>query len=200
MSLGSCDFLGGLRIGTNESSANPCHNTRTRHRTDRYPSHHTTFPPPLGAPVSIEDRTGDLFAQTDLRAIAQGVNAQGVMGSGIAPIFRKHWPLMYAEYRHLCQTDQLAVGDLHAWQTVKGNWIYNLVSQHYTGKDARLNAIEASLTKALAHAVDHEVPSIGIPRIGAGIGGLTWPDVRAVLHRVAADHPVRLVIVSLPDA
>lgn len=150
--------------------------------------------------MTIEHRVGDLFAQTDLAAIAQGVNAQGVMGSGIAPMFKHYWPLMYEEYRDLCHSGQLKVGGLHVWQAPSGVWIYNLCSQHRTGRDARLDAIETSLTLALEHATRHRVPSIGLPRIGAGIGGLLWPDVLAVITRVAGDHPVRVVVVSLPNA
>ena len=150
--------------------------------------------------MSVEYRVGDLFAQTDLAAIGQGVNVAGVMGSGIAPVFKRYWPAMYAEYRALCHSGELMLGGVHAWQAESGVWIYNLASQRATGADARLDAIATSLTTALAHATVHDVPSIGLPRIGAGIGGLAWPDVRTVIEQVAHLHSVRVVVVSLPGA
>lgn len=150
--------------------------------------------------MSVEHRIGDLFTQTDLSAIAQGVNARGQMGKGIAPVFKRYWPQMYAEYRYLCLSGQLSVGGLHAWQTAKGNWIYNMCTQQNVGRDARLDAIESALSRTLAHATTHGVPSIGMPRIGAGIGGLRWEDVLATIKQAAVEHPVRVVIVSLPDA
>jgi O-acetyl-ADP-ribose deacetylase (regulator of RNase III) len=150
--------------------------------------------------MSVEHRTGDLFAQTDLDAIAQGVNGRGQMGKGIAPIFKRYWPEMYAEYRYLCLSGQLSVGGLHAWQTAKGKWLYNMCTQQNIGRDARLDAVESSLIAVLAHATENGVSSVGLPRIGAGIGGLRWADVLAVIEQVAGDHPVRVVVVSLPDA
>jgi O-acetyl-ADP-ribose deacetylase (regulator of RNase III) len=150
--------------------------------------------------MTVEHRTGDLFAQTDLAAIGQGVNCKGQMGRGIAVMFKRYWPEMYSEYRYLCISGKLRVGGLHAWQTAKGNWIYNLASQHNIGRDARLDAIESALTLALEHATRHGVPSVGLPRIGSDIGGLNWSDVLTVIEKVADDSPVRVVCVSLPGA
>lgn len=150
--------------------------------------------------MSVEHRTGDLFQQTDLAAIGQGVNCKGQMGRGIAVRFKQIWSDNYSEYRYLCMSGRLRVGGLHAWQAPSGVWIYNLASQHNIGRDARLDAIESALTLALEHAVQHDVPSLGLPRIGSDIGGLNWADVLAVIEKVAGDHPVRVVCVSLPGA
>lgn len=152
--------------------------------------------------MSVEHRVGDLFEQTDLSAIGQGVNCIGEMGSGIAPHFKRIWGSegMFDEYRQLCLSGQLSVGGLHAWQARSGVWIYNCASQHNKGKDARYEAIESSVALALEHAESHGVPSIGFPRIGAGIGGLKWPEVLASIEKVATDSPVRVVLVSQPGA
>lgn len=146
----------------------------------------------------LEHRTGDLFAQTDLDAIGHGCNTMGKMGGGIAVLFRRYYPDMFTEYRRLCLSGDLSVGGMFAWETAKGKWIYNLASQQRTGRDARIEAIEASLDLALVHATEHGVTSIGLPRIGAGIGGLRWPDVQAAITEVAAPSPVRVVLVSQP--
>jgi O-acetyl-ADP-ribose deacetylase (regulator of RNase III) len=39
--------------------------------------------------MSIEARTGDLFAQPDLTALAHGCNCAGAMGKGIAVPFKQ---------------------------------------------------------------------------------------------------------------
>lgn len=149
---------------------------------------------------TVEHRTGDLFAQPDLQALAQGVNCQGAMGSGIAPIFRRRDEDMYEDYRAMCWHGELRPGGLHAWRSADGTWIYNMASQDRTGADARLDAIEESLTAAVNHAEANGVSAIGLPRIGAGIGGLEWADVLEVFEKVAATTTVRLVVVSLPGA
>lgn len=60
------------------------------------------------------------------------------------------------------------------------------------------DVLDQALTTMLEHAEDHGVDVVGIPQIGAGIGGLRWPDVRVVIEEVAATSPVRVVVVSLP--
>lgn len=109
---------------------------------------------------------------------------------------------MYADYRARCEAGRLTPGRGFAWAlSADDSWryVYNLATQAKPGRDARLDAIEESLTGALAHAARHDVASIGLPRIGCGIGGLDWDDVNYVLNRVAARTSVRLVVVTPPD-
>lgn len=150
--------------------------------------------------MTVQHRTGDLFAQTDLAAIGHGCNCVGKWGSGIAPIFKRIWPDAYRAYRKACLSGVLTVGGMYPWQAPSGVWIYCLASQDRPGADARLDAIASSLRLALDHAHTHHVASIGLPRIGAGIGGLRWDDVLSTITDVAADDPVRVVLVSLPNA
>lgn len=144
---------------------------------------------------NVEYRTGDLLAQP-LPAYAHGVNCAGLMGAGIAALFRHRWPAMYTEYRTRCQ-GRLCLGDIHAWTAPDGTVVYNLATQPRPGACASLDAIRGAVTSCLADAGRRGLAAVGMPRIGAGIGGLAWPDVDAVIRQVACG-PVRLVVVSLP--
>lgn len=147
----------------------------------------------------IEYRTGDLFDQ-GLPAYAQGVNCRGLMGAGIAKEFRRRWPGMYNQYRHACDRYRLQLGQMMAWHERNTPVIYSLATQDRPGPHAKLDAIGQAVDSMLAHAEALQLPAVGMPRIGAGIGGLAWPDVQAVLEDVAVASPVRLVVVSLPEA
>jgi O-acetyl-ADP-ribose deacetylase (regulator of RNase III) len=46
----------------------------------------------------------------------------------------------------------------------------------------------------LTHASNSGISSIGLPRIGCGIGGLIWEDVRNVLRTLAESSPVDIVV------
>ena len=150
--------------------------------------------------MPVEYRTGDLFQQTDLAAISQGNNAGLKWGRGIAPVFKRIWPRMYEEFCIEINAGRLTLGDVFPWQAPSGVWIYNMVTQPRPGPCATLTAIEHALTLSLDHAIAHGVSSLGMPRIGAGLGGLAWEDVNAVVNRVAGQHTVRVVCVSQPDA
>jgi len=39
-----------------------------------------------------------------------------------------------------------------------------------------------------------QIARVGLPRIGAGLGGLAWPTVRALLATIAATTSVELIV------
>lgn len=153
----------------------------------------------------IEHRTGDLFApMDDVDAKAHGVNCRGVMGAGVARVFRFKHPLMHVAYQQLCRAErEQLLGRVMSWPTepfYDYRWLYNLFTQDLPGPDARLDAVRSSVTKMLTHAERNHVRTIALPRIGCGIGGLVWEDVAAVLEEVAASSPVRLIVITPPES
>ena len=146
--------------------------------------------------MSVEQVAGNLFTYPGLDSLGQGVNCEGVMGRGIAKGFRDLDEGMYRSYRELCLRGGLGLGGLHTWKLADGRWVYNLASQFQRGPHARIHAIASSLDKALEHAVEHEVTSLGLPQIGCGIGGLHWPEVLDAIEQVSARFPVRIVVVE----
>ena len=144
----------------------------------------------------MEYRTGDLFEQ-GLPALAHGVNCRGGMG-GIAGLFAAKWPNMEYEYQAVCAVGGLQPGDVLPWSAPEGTVIYNCATQLEPGADARLEAIEDSLAAAVHDAESRGIDRVGMPRIGAGIGGLLWSEVQEVVEKVGAGTTVTLVVVSLP--
>jgi O-acetyl-ADP-ribose deacetylase (regulator of RNase III) len=132
-------------------------------------------------------------------AFGHGCNCEGVMG-GLADKVEQRWPAMAAKYRAACRAGTFTLGGVLPWLDEEtGVWIYNLATQQHPGADARLEAIAGSVRAAIAHAGENGVGTIYLPRIGSGIGGLDWHDVRATLETVDAEAAdVELVVVSLP--
>lgn len=149
--------------------------------------------------MPVEYRTGDLFAQPDITALAHGCNCAGAMGKGIAVEFKKRYPKMYGAYKSACATGTFDVGDVFTWRE-GARTVFNLGTQAHWRTDAKLDWIERSLNKMIAEADALGITKIAMPRIGAGLGGVAWSDVRALLERVSADTSVTLVVVSLPGA
>lgn len=143
--------------------------------------------------MPVELTSGDLLALADLDAIAHGCNCAGVMGKGIALSIKKRWPQLYAEYRQLCKEHRFKLGDVFAWSDGKIT-IFNLATQPAPGKPASMAAIEQALERMLQIATERRIPSIGLPRIGAGLGKLSWPPIRDLIARVGSASPVRLVV------
>lgn len=128
--------------------------------------------------------TGDMFNGGG-DAIAHGCNMQGVMGAGVARVVRDMYPRMYDTYRRKCQRKVFKLGDVWYWDAEPA--VFNLMTQDQPGPDARLSAVTTSVRKMLFRAGVEGIKSIDMPRIGCGIGGLEWVDVRETLVRVLED-------------
>lgn len=133
---------------------------------------------------------GDIFSIKGVNSYAHGCNCAGSMGRGIAVQFRKKFPLMYENYRRMCIDGHYHPGDVFDYNYGIGH-VFNLATQqHYCipGQLAKLEHIKASMEKMMSLAEADGVESIALPKIGAGLGGLKWTDVKLVIEEVAASH------------
>jgi O-acetyl-ADP-ribose deacetylase (regulator of RNase III) len=136
---------------------------------------------------------GDLFATEGLNVFAHGCNCAGSMGAGIAIEFRKRWPRMYDEYVARCADGRFALGDVFTW-TEGDVTVYNLGTQQHWRKKAQLPALAKALRTMVTLAPRAGIDRVGLPRIGAGLGGLDWTRVKRVLKEVGDETPVTLTV------
>lgn len=133
------------------------------------------------------NRMGDMFT-SDAPAIGHGVNCQGVMGAGVANLMRAKYPTVYAAYKRRCDSGNLIPGETQVvpipFDEAVGPpfYVVNMATQSMPGPDARIFHIEGAASAAALVAEAFDWGRIAIPRIGCGIGGLTWDEVRPVLE------------------
>lgn len=138
----------------------------------------------------ISFKHGDLFT-SGLSAFAHGCNCQGAMGKGIALQFKQKYPAMYAEYKKWCTTGRFKLGSLMIWYDDKtATTIFNLATQERWDRGgASLPALQSSLEGMCEYAVRFEVKDIGLPLIGAGLGGLSPYAVKNTLIDTSHEYP-----------
>ena len=143
--------------------------------------------------MSIEFVRGDLFQWPGLRAFGHGCNCAGAMGKGIAVEFRRRFPAMFVEYKRRCADGSFKPGDVFAW-TEGDLTVFNLGTQATWKTRAELPFIEAAVVKAVSLAEQMGIAQVGLPRIGAGLGGLPWGPVKAALSRIGVPAKVSLLV------
>lgn len=154
--------------------------------------------------MNLEYRSGNLFDQW-LPAWGHGVNCVGAMGRGIAVAFKSFFPEMFEEYRTRCLTGALKPGDVFAWEPTERERslvtlpdvriVYNLATQPDWRHSATLANIGESVARMALIAAKDGIDRVGIPRIGAGLGGLSWDAVEVTLKAVHGPG-VTLVVVT----
>ena len=118
------------------------------------------------------------------------------MGKGIALQFRHKFPEMYSEYKKRCLEGRFSLGDLFVYKYESGV-VFNLGTQINWRTKADINAIENSMYKMLEYADENKIHSIALPKIGAGLGDLSWDDVKSVIEKNAQLYPhIDLVVIE----
>ena len=134
---------------------------------------------------------GDLF-YSRAQTLAHGVNCRGRMGAGIALEFRRRYPVMFKEYQQRCKDGRLRPGEYFLWRSAE-DWILNLATQDTLG-GATLDIVRRALEALAAHYEAEGITSVAMPRIGAGLGGLEWHEVKALINDVLSDLPLDVVV------
>lgn len=122
------------------------------------------------------------------------VNTAGVMGKGIAAVFKQFYPEMYQHYRSLCQQGKLDIGQLYIYRT-PNKIIVNFQTKKHWRERSRVEYIEAGLGKFGEHYMDYGISSVSFPQLGCGHGELDWEtQVRPVMERYLHQLPIPVYI------
>lgn len=144
----------------------------------------------------------DITAETS-GLILHSVNAQGVMGSGVAKAIRNKWPEVYEAYRTHKQ-GPAAMGKVQFVSIYDGLYIGNLWGQEFFGNDGKVYADPAAIAKGLVTAFefcdDYDLV-LKMPKIGGKLGGLNWEtDVLTTINRLMIIFPtVKVVIIDIDN-
>ncbi|UWX60374.1 macro domain-containing protein [Chryseobacterium oranimense] len=131
---------------------------------------------------------GDIFSLEGVSNFAHGCNCAGAMGKGIALQFKTKYPKMYKEYKALCQEGLFLLGDVFIYKCEAGT-IFNLGTQTTWRTKADLNSIENAFEKMLSYSNLNKINKIALPKIGAGLGGLDWNDVKRIVEKLSKNYP-----------
>jgi O-acetyl-ADP-ribose deacetylase (regulator of RNase III) len=126
------------------------------------------------------------FFHMDEEYILHQVNACGVMGSGIARAIRSKYPDVYKEYKQLCEqhkdNKKALLGTVQAVPS-KDKVILNCFGQENYGPGLQTDydALRSCFKIINEHAKEIGFTRVGMPKIGAGLGGGDWKIISAII-------------------
>lgn len=141
---------------------------------------------------------GDIFL-TQCQTIAHGCNCVGVMGAGIAKEIKKRFPDCYTEYWIRCHSNRFIPGDYYLHKN-SNPWILNMATQ-YSTNGADLKLVKLSFQSIAMYYKEEGLTSIAMPKIAAGLGGLTWDTVKSIIEEKLGDVEIPIFVYEeyVPD-
>lgn len=129
----------------------------------------------------IKALIGDLFA-SEMKTIVNTVNCVGIMGKGIAAIFKKNYPAMFEDYEFRCNRKEVKLGEPYHYSALAGVSILNFPTKGHWRAATRLEDIESGLDYFVRHYQEWGIQSIAFAPLGCGNGGLDWATVGPLMY------------------
>lgn len=119
--------------------------------------------------------------EADAEAVVNAVNTVGIMGKGIALMFKERFPENFKAYEKACENQEVRIGKMFVSENREffgPKWIVNFPTKTHWRVQSRVEWIENGLQDFVRVITDKKISSIAIPPLGCGNGGLDWRDVR----------------------
>lgn len=145
---------------------------------------------------------GNLF-DADVEAIVNTVNTVGVMGKGIALMFKERFPENFKAYEAASKRGDVQTGRMlvTASPQLSGpRWIINFPTKKHWRNPSKLEWIAEGLKDLRKIIAEKQIRSIAIPPLGSGNGGLDWAAVRPLLEAALSDLGDVNIVVYEPTA
>lgn len=136
-------------------------------------------------------------------AVVNTVNTVGVMGKGIALMFKERFPENFRAYKAACKAGEVEVGRMFVQPGLELNgprWIINFPTKKHWRHPTKVEWIESGLAALKQVIREKNIQSIALPPLGCGNGGLDWTDVRPKIEAALGNLVDVEVVVYEPTA
>jgi O-acetyl-ADP-ribose deacetylase (regulator of RNase III) len=136
--------------------------------------------------------------EAPVEALVNTVNTVGVMGKGIALMFKERFDHNFRLYAAACKAKQVQTGKMFVTEVNElGDgplWIINFPTKQHWRTPSRMEWIVEGLQDLRHFLVEQQVKSVAIPPLGAGNGGLEWLAVRTQIEKILGDLDVEILV------
>jgi len=130
-------------------------------------------------------------------ALVNTVNTVGVMGKGIALMFRERFAENFRLYVAACKAKEVQTGKMFITEVREldgPRFIVNFPTKQHWREPSQMGWVAEGLQDLRRFLIEKKVQSIAIPPLGSGNGGLEWTDVRAQIELALADLDIDVLV------
>jgi len=136
-------------------------------------------------------------------AVVNTVNTVGIMGKGIALMFKERFPENFKAYEAACKAGEVEVGKMFVTPGVEldgPRWIINFPTKKDWRHPTKLEWVRSGLAALKDVIREKHIKSVALPPLGCGNGGLDWEVVRPIIEDALQDLEEVEVVVYEPTA
>lgn len=141
--------------------------------------------------------------EADAEAFVNTVNTVGVMGKGIALMFKDAFPENMRAYARACRRHEVETGKMFVTERAGlagPRWIINFPTKKHWRYPSKMQWIADGLDDLKRVIADRRIRSIALPPLGSGSGKLDWSDVKLTIEGALGDLDEVEVIVFEPTS
>lgn len=119
--------------------------------------------------------------EADADALVNTVNTVGIMGKGIALMFKERFPENFLAYEAACKAKAFHVGEMLVTRQARldgPKWIINFPTKQHWRNPSKMEWIEEGLRDLARVIIENGITSVALPPLGSGNGGLKWEQVK----------------------
>ena len=145
--------------------------------------------------------SGSLF-DAEVDALVNPVNCVGTMGKGLAKEFATLYPECIEPYQRACDEKALKPGSLMLVKLIiRASFdvpshpaiLLFATKDHWRGK-SKLEWIESGFINLKEQYQPWNLQSVAMPKVGCGLGGLEWVEVKSLLETHFQKSTLRLLV------
>lgn len=128
--------------------------------------------------------------EANAEALVNTVNTVGVMGKGIALMFKERFDENYRLYAAACKAKEVHTGRMFVTSVREldgPKWIINFPTKGHWRAPSQLTWVIDGLHDLKRVIIENKIKSIAIPPLGSGNGGLDWNLVRRQIDAELSD-------------
>lgn len=133
----------------------------------------------------------------DVEALVNTVNTVGVMGKGIALLFKNRFPQNYKLYKEACKNKTFEIGQVlvvKEGDLLSQKIIINFPTKKHWKGNSKYEYIDSGLISLKNAINEYGIKSIAIPPLGCGNGGLDWRIVKNKIQSELEEIDCKIIV------
>jgi O-acetyl-ADP-ribose deacetylase (regulator of RNase III) len=143
---------------------------------------------------NIQIIKGNIF-NTKKQTVVNTVNCVGVMGKGIALVYKLRYPKMFDLYQEYCEKKMITIGKLWLYNKEENvPWVLNFPTKYHWKYPSKMEYIEKGLKKFVETYKEKGIMSIAFPLLGTHNGGLEKTEILTLMTKYLnqCDIPIEI--------